>query len=196
MKKLDSALKAIDDYNSQDLTLFSVNGEKVPQEYFFSVKVYEWVQKLTPGASEELLLAARAHHIGRWEIPREEYPEGRTGYLNWRKRLGELHAARADEILERLGYTDSERNRVKELIQKKRLKTDREAQTLENALCLVFLQYQYEDFRQKHSFEKMVRILKKSWLKMDEQGREEALKLSYSDDGLALIQQALNSVKQ
>src|SRR5690606_3111533 len=191
MKKMEAALSAIDGYNKQDLILFSVNGKQVPQRYFFSVKVFEWVNKLAPHASEEHLLASRAHHIGRWEIPREQYPDGRAGYLSWRRHLGELHAEKAGEILEKAGYSDAECARVKELIQKKRLKTDPEAQLLENALCRVFLEYQHEDFRQKHSKEKMIRILRKTLLKMDEQGRKEALELSYTPDGLALIQEAL-----
>ncbi|QEC53394.1 uncharacterized protein DUF4202 [Anseongella ginsenosidimutans] len=191
MNKLETAVGAIDRYNRQDPVLFQWNGESWPQEYFFSLRVCEWIERLSPDAGEELLLAARAHHIGRWEIPRDQYPDGKAGYLNWRKRLAELHAEKAGAILEEAGYLPAQRERVKELILKKQLKSDPEVQLLENALCLVFLQYQYEDFRQKHPKEKVVHILRKSLRKMDGQGREEALKLDYSEQGLVCIREAI-----
>lgn len=191
MNKLETALTAIDRYNRQDPVIFNWNGESWPQEYYLSLRVYEWVKRLAPGAGEELLLAARAHHIGRWEIPRDQYPDGKVGYLNWRKHLAEFHAGKAEDIMKEAGYSLRERERVKELIMKKQLKKDQEVQLLENALCLVFLQYQYEEFRQKHPREKVVHILRKSLRKMDEQGREEALKLDYSEQGLACIREAV-----
>src|SRR3546814_1891528 len=91
--------------------------------------------------------------------------------------LAERHAETTASILREAGYSTSKIERVRQLILKKQLKTDPEVQLLENTLCLVFLQYQYEEFRQKHPQEKVVRILKKSWQKMDARGREEALKL-------------------
>lgn len=192
MEKLLSVLAAIDAYNKLDPTRFSSGGKDWPQEYFFSLKVYEWVQFLAPAASEELLIAARAHHIGRWEIPRENYPAGKSGYLGWRKELALLHGRKTAEIMDRAGYPPASQERVKTLILKKQLKRDEEVQVLENALCLVFLEYQYEDFRHKHSEEKVVRILKKSLLKMDARGREEALRLDYSEQGLACLRKGLD----
>src|SRR3546814_330332 len=150
MGKFETALEAIDRYNRQDPVRFSFRGEDWPQEYFLSLKVQDWIERLQPGAGEELLLAARAHHIGRWEVPRDQYPDGRTGYLNWRKDLAERHAETTASILREAGYSTSKIERVRQLILKKQLKTDPEVQLLENTLCLVFLQYQYEEFRQKH----------------------------------------------
>lgn len=191
MNRFDTAIAAIDRYNQQDPTRFSFHGETWPQEYFLSLKVQDWVGRLAPDAGEELLLAARAHHIGRWEVPRDLYPEGRTGYLNWRRHLAGVHAEKAAGLLEAAGYTSSQIERVKQLIVKKQLKSDPEVQILENALCLVFLQYQYEEFRKTQPHDKMVRILKKSLQKMDTIGRAEALKLEYSGAGRELIQESL-----
>jgi hypothetical protein len=68
---------------------------------------------------------------------------------------------------------------------------------MENALCLVFLEFQFEDFRKKYTDEpeKMVNILRKSLIKMDAHGHNFALRLSYSDDGLSLISLALQALK-
>lgn len=194
MEKLQTAIGLIDRYNRQDPVPFLQNGETWPQEYFLSLKVDGWVRKLAPQASEELLLAARAHHIGRWEVPREQYPDGKAGYLAWRKHLAERHAEKAAEIMREAGYSPEQTERVTQLIMKKQLKRDPEVQILENALCLVFLEFQYEAFRQKHPREKVVHILKKSLQKMDGQGREAALKLDYSEAGLECVKEALKQI--
>lgn len=191
MSKLKTVLAAVDAYNMKDPIGFSIAGKSQPQEYFLSLKVTEWVRYLAPAADEELLIAARAHHIGRWEIPREKYPEGKAGYLNWRNELALFHAEKTAEIMQEADYSPAAQERVKALIMKKQLKKDPEVQVLENALCLVFLQYQYEDFRLKHPEEKVVHILKKSLRKMDDRGKEEALKLDYSEQGLACLRKAL-----
>lgn len=194
MNRLDKAFELFDAYNKQDPRSFTWEGTTAPQEYFFAIKLYEWVLKLDPDASEELLLASRSQHIGRWEIPREDYPEGREPYLKWRKDLALHHAAIADRLMKDAGYDDETSDRVKQIILKKRIKVDADVQTMENALCLVFLQLQYEEFRKKYEQEpeKIINILRKSLLKMDGHGHQFALKLPYSENGLELINEALS----
>ena len=82
-------------------------------------------------------------------------------------------------------------DRVSFLIKKKKLKKDEETQTLEDVICLVFLNFYYEEFLEKHTTEKMITILQKTWQKMSEKGHQAALKLSYSEKALELIQKAL-----
>jgi len=190
MTKLALAYKAFDEYNQKDPHTFVWDGLSYPQEYFLALKLYDWVLKLDPNASEELLLASRSQHIGRWEIPREDYPDGREGYLKWRKELALFHAGKASVIMEETGYTDEQIARVKQIILKQKIKVDAEVQTMENALCLVFLEFQYEDFCSKHPAEKVINILKKSLLKMDKQGHQFALALNYSEMGLSYIRSA------
>ncbi|MDI9882473.1 DUF4202 domain-containing protein [Flectobacillus longus] len=191
MEKIRLAFEKFDDYNKQDPNSFEWNGEIYPQEYFMALKCSDWVLKLDPQASEELQLASRSQHIGRWSIPRNTYPEGKVGYLTWRKDLGKFHAETAAKILEEVGYEEPVIERVKQIITKQKIKQDADVQTIENALCLVFLEFQYESFFQKHDDEKMVEIIRKSLLKMDAHGHRFALQLSYSEKGLALIQKAL-----
>lgn len=198
MNKLETAFQLFDNYNKQDPRLFAWDNVSYPQEYFFAIKLYEWVLKLDPEADEELLLASRSQHIGRWEIPREDYPEGRDGYLKWRKDLGLRHAAIAAGLMQQAGYAAGQIDRVKQIILKQRIKVDTDVQTMENALCLVFLEIQYEDFRQKYKQEpeKMINILRKSLLKMDAHGHSFALTLPYTDGGLELIQKAVDSISK
>jgi DNA-binding FadR family transcriptional regulator len=62
---------------------------------------------------------------------------------------------------------------------------------LEDALCLVFLEFQFADLAAKTTDDKMINALKKSWEKMTDAARAEALKLNYGEREKALIQKAL-----
>lgn len=190
MEKREQAFVRFDAYNKHDPRTISWQGETYPEEYFLALKLHKWVVALQPAASEALLLASRCQHIGRWEIPRAAYPDGREGYLRWRKELALHHAERATEILHQVGYDTEVTERVQQIILKKRIKVDADVQVMENALCLVFLEYQYEDFHPRYP-DKIVDILRKSLLKMDAAGHQEALKLPYSETGLRYIRSAL-----
>jgi len=191
--KIEKAFELFDAYNKQDPTKLTWEGETYPAEYFYAVKLYDWVLKLKPEASEVLRLAARSQHIGRWEIPRDSYPMNKAGYLNWRTNLGKYHAKKAGELMAQAGYPDADIEHVSKIITKQGIKLDDEVQTIEDALCLVFLEYQYDDFILKHDEDKLIRIIQKTWNKMSEAGHQEALKLKYSEQGLSLIQKALSS---
>lgn len=198
MNKLDIAFQLFDDYNKQDPRSFTWEGITYPQEYFFALKLYEWVLKLNPNADEELLLASRSQHIGRWEIPREDYPEGREAYLKWRRDMAQHHAHIVAGLMIKAGYSEQQIERVKQIILKQRIKVDADVQTMENAVCLVFLEFQYEDFRKRYENdpEKMIDILRKSLLKMDAYGHGFALQLPYSAGGLELVQQAVERIQK
>jgi hypothetical protein len=193
MNKLDTAFQLFDDYNKRDPRSFIWDNVSYPQEYFFAIKLYEWVLNINADADEELLLASRSQHIGRWEIPRESYADGREAYLKWRKDLAQHHAAITERLLIQAGYDTQQIDRVKQIILKQRLKVDADVQTIENALCLVFLQFQYEDFRKKYENdpEKIINILRKSLIKMDATGHQFALTLPYTPHGFDLIEQAI-----
>ncbi|MGV3704567.1 MAG: DUF4202 domain-containing protein [Arcticibacter sp.] len=193
MTRLEQAFELFDEYNKQCPEQITWNDQIYPAEYFYAVELYNWVKKLQPDANEFLLLASRSQHIGRWEIARTQYPEGRTGYLNWRSDLGKFHAAKAGELLEQAGYSAEEIERVQQIIRKQRLKLDADVQVIENALCLVFLEFQFDDLISKLSEEKMINVLRKTWKKMSEEGHNAALKLQYSPLASELISKALQA---
>ncbi|TDS12300.1 DUF4202 domain-containing protein [Sphingobacterium paludis] len=192
-EKLQLAFEHFDAYNKRDPQTFAWQGKSYPQEYFLAMKLWEWVNKLDPQASEPLQLASRCQHIGRWESPRNNYPMDRAGYLLWRKELAEHHAAVARAIVEKVGFNEGIIVDMEQIVMKKKIKVNPDVQTMENALCLVFLEFQYEDFFPKHP-DKIVTILQKSLLKMDAHGHSFALQLPYSEAGLAHIQAALDQL--
>lgn len=192
--RLQQTLRRFDDYNAADPNAFSWEGRSCPQERFLALKLHEWVMTLAPDAPEPLVLASRCQHIGRWEIARASYPEGRIGYLTWRKALARHHASIAQDIMKDAGYPQDVCDRVAAILMKQGIKQDPDVQVMENALCLVFLQYQYETFHPAHE-EKIVEILRKSLLKMDDAGHRQALTLPYSAKGLDYIRQALAALE-
>lgn len=167
------------------------NNQNVPKELLYAQRMSAVLEVFCPDASESLQLAARAQHIERWKSPRTDFPEGRSGYKKWRSQLSLFHAQRAAEIMREHGYGDDDIDRVKFLVQKRQLKRDNETQTLEDVICLVFLQFYLNDFAAKHSEEKLVDILQKTWKKMSPKGHETALKLPYSEEMANLLKKNL-----
>lgn len=189
--KFEEAIRLIDARNSEDPNKESENGKSFPKELLYSRRMSQHLEKFEPNAPEELKIAARAQHICRWKVDRSEYPSNRVGYLKWRNELKKLHASLTAEILEEVGYNKEFIERVKFLIQKKKIKKDEDSQTLEDVICLVFLEYYLKDFAAKHEDEKIVDIIKKTWAKMSEKGHKAALQLPLDARSKTLVQQAL-----
>jgi len=186
--QFEAAIRRFDAENARDPNL--ENGQ--PRELLYAHRLTGWVLQLCPDASEELRLAARCQHIRRWEIPRDSYPMTRASYLKWRADLKIFHAQKAGEILRETGYDETVIRRVQDLNLKKNFPADPESRVLEDALCLVFLQFQLADLAGKTDEDKTINALRKSWAKMSGAGRAEALKLDFGPREKNLLQRALN----
>jgi hypothetical protein len=189
--RFDEAIRRFEAANSADPNHELVDGVPLPRELLYARRLTDWVLRLRPDASEALRLAARCQHLRRWESPRDRYPLDRAGYLRWRADLKRFHAEQSGAILREVGYDEVLIRRVQALNLKQDLGKDPDCQVLEDALCLVFLQYQFADLAAKTDDEKMINALKKSWAKMSEQARAEALKLNYGERESLLIKAAL-----
>ena len=189
--RFETTIALIDKKNSEDINTYQVSGLDYPKELLYSQRMSRKLLQFNPNASRALQIAARAQHICRWKIARDEYPMDRVGYLKWRETLKKMHAELTAEILNQVGYDTQFIDRVSLLINKKLIKKNEESQALEDTICLVFLDYYFEEFAAKHDDEKVVDILKKTWVKMSGKGHEAALKLNFSDKSLALIKQAI-----
>jgi hypothetical protein len=191
MTPFQNASLWIDAENAQDPNSEIYQSNSFPKELLYSNRMYERLMDFHPNASEEVQIASKAQHICRWKMPRESYPMDRVGYLKWREELKKFHAQTTAEILEKAGYSQEFIDRVSFLIEKKLLKKDEETQLLEDVICLVFLEYYFDAFVQKHDREKMKNIILKTWNKMSEAGHQEALKINFSEANLQLIKEAL-----
>ncbi|MGB1547611.1 MAG: DUF4202 domain-containing protein [Alphaproteobacteria bacterium] len=191
--RFETAIDAIDTANAEDPNTDLYEGREFPKELLYAIRMTEWLERFKPEASEALRLAARAQHIRRWEIPRSGYPQGRIGYLKWRTDLKHFHAELAEKILRDAGYEDALIERVQALIRKERLKQDKEAQALEDVICLVFLENYFADFSEKHDAAKIIEIVQKTWKKMSPAARKMALRLELAPEARALIEKAIQS---
>ena len=191
MTPFQKASAWIDAENAQDPNSEIYQSNSYPKELLYSNRMYERLMDFYPNASEAVQIASKAQHICRWKMPRESYPMDRVGYLKWREDLKKFHAQTTAEILEKTGYSQEFIARVSFLIEKKLLKKDEETQLLEDVICLVFLEYYFDAFVQKHDREKMKNIILKTWNKMSENGHQEALKINFSEANLQLIKEAL-----
>ncbi|HEV7887836.1 MAG TPA: DUF4202 domain-containing protein [Acidimicrobiales bacterium] len=191
-----AAFAAIDQANADD---------PAGKELDHADKAVAWVRRLRgegaggadgAGVPEALLLAARAHHVRRWEIPRASYPEGRAGYLKWKRDLQQHHADVLAPLLRGAGYDADMVERVQAIVKKRGLagaSPDPDVQTLEDALCLVFLETQFAELAARLDDDKMVDILAKSLRKMSPDGRAAALEFEpgLSDHERSLLTAAL-----
>ena len=176
--RFNHAITLFDDLNSKDPNLEIFNGKKRPKELLYAERISEMLHKYVPNPSETLQLAARCQHIQRWKIKRDKFPLTKSGYYQWRKNLNKLHASTAYAILCKVGYEEDVINHVLHLVKKERLKSDNEAQTLEDVIVLVFIESYLEEFIRNHSnFDesKIMDIVCKSLHKMTVKGRQAVL---------------------
>ena len=192
-RRFEAALRRFDEENARDPNTETADGVVQPREWLYARRLSDWVVRLCPDASEPLRLAARCQHLCRWEIPRSSYPMTRAGYLQWRANLKKFHAQKAGDILRELGYPEAVVRCVQDLNLKKHFPDDPETRVLEDALCLVFLEYQLADLAVKTAEDKTINALQKSWQKMTPAGRAEALKLNYGPREKVLLERALKS---
>lgn len=191
--QFQQAIERFDAANRDDPNRETFEGKEYPKELLYAERMSKWLGRIAPEASEALRLAARAQHICRWKIPRTDFSEDRTGYLRWRTELSKFHAETVGKILTDVGYDAATIERVRQLLRKKALKKDPETQTLEDVICLVFLEGYFTDFARKHDEGKLINIIQKTWAKMSARGQEVALQLDLSPDDRALIEKALST---
>ena len=190
-----NVITAIDAANGRDPNRIAVEGGSEPAELVYGRRMNAALARIAPEASWHLRIAVRGQHIERWTSPRKNYPDGRVGYLRWRKDLMEFHARRVGEIMAAEGFGADDIARVGSLVRKERLKSDAEAQTLEDVACIVFLEHYLDDFMRKTDDDKLAGILAKTWNKMSPRGHEHALKLALPARVPDLLQRGLAQLR-
>lgn len=174
--RLARALALIDTANAADPKGEAlVYGQRMTQE----------LARLFPGASEVLQVAARGQHVERWLLPRSDYPEGKAGYLEWRREQGRRHGARVAGIMAEVGFPAEDCDRVGVLLRKEGLKRDPDVQALEDVICFVFLKWHFADFAAERGPESTLDIVRKTARKMSEDGRKRVLQEFALPDALA-----------
>lgn len=175
--KLSSVLNAIDVANRADPKIEPDDaGIDQPEAYLYGVRMTSELDRLFGDkASDVLRIAARGQHIERWLLKRVDYPEGRAGYLQWRRDQGRNHGARLAALMRDAGYGEDACDRVGVLLRKEGIKRDVEVQQLEDVICFTFLKWYFGPFADKHPEEKVLDIVGKTARKMSGAARARVL---------------------
>ncbi len=171
----ESAIAAIDAANVADPNLEPDGERRVPAALLYGHRMSEECARLFPEASEVLRIAARGQHIERWTLPRSDFPEGREGYLAWRREQARRHAERVAGIMADSGYGPEECARVGTILRKERIKRDAEVQQLEDVICFVFLRWYMGPFAEGRDLDDLRRIVSKTARKMSDAARQKAI---------------------
>ena len=186
------AAEAIDAANSADPTSVVVRGVEQPLALAHGRLAAEWIERLVPDADEAVLLAARAHHLRRWEVGRSSYPEGRWGYLRWRRDQKDRHARDVEAILTSAGYGPDAVGPVQSLLRREHVSTDPRAQAVEDAACLVFIETQLDDMIGRLDHARLIEVVRKTARKMSPAALDAVGELTLSDAAKALLADALS----
>ncbi len=171
MNRLQRVLEAIDSANAGDPD----RSEGAPAALLYGQRMSAELERLFPQASDVLRIAARGQHIERWTLARRDYPEGREGYLAWRRDLARHHAARVGEIMAAEGYSDEEIAQVGRMLRKEGIKRDAQVQALEDVICFTFLKWYFTPFSETQEPDKLERIVARTARKMSPAARARVL---------------------
>lgn len=168
---LERAFALIDAANAADPTVEDATSAALLYGQRMSVEL----DRLFPEASDVLRIAARGQHVERWLLPRADFPDGREGYLAWRREQARRHAVRISGMMAEAGYDIDMQDRVGVLLRKEGIKRDAEVQALEDVICFVFLRWYFQPFAEKHAPDAVLKIVEKTARKMSDTGRARAL---------------------
>ncbi|MCV2889007.1 DUF4202 domain-containing protein [Ruegeria aquimaris] len=169
--RLQTVLAAIDAANSADPRM----DEGRPEALLYGERMSAELGRLFPEASEPLRIAARGQHVERWKLARATYPEGRAGYLAWRRAQAVHHAEVVSALMRDAGYDPEDIEIAGRMLRKEGIKRDPQVQALEDVICFVFLKWYFAPFAAKHSAEKVLDIVVKTARKMSADARARVL---------------------
>lgn len=188
---LQAVLDALDAVHALDPVRIHRDGHDVAAELDYACRMTAWLERLDADAPPALRMAVRAQHLRRWQIPRAAYPRDRAGYLRWRAELARLAAEELAALMRTHGWDDETIADAVRHVRKQDLRRDAGTQLLEDVACLVFLEGEFATFAPTVDDDKMIDILRKSWAKMSERARAEALGLAIDPHLRRLVERAL-----
>ena len=188
--RFHAAVAAIDAANAADPTQVEVRGKTVALALIHGRLASQWIEELVGDPDETLMIAARAHHLRRWELSRDSYPVGRAGYLRWRRDQKARHARDVAEILEPCGYEPAEIEQVQRLIRREAIDG---SQDIEDAACLVFIETQLASIAERMDHDLLIDVIRKSAQKMSARGLDLVGAIPLGATEKSLLREALDN---
>ena len=171
MTQRQQVFAAIDAANAADPRL--EDGQ--PVELLYGQRMTAEQERLYPDAPDALAIACRGQHIERWLLPRKDFPEGREGYLTWRREQGRRHAERVMGLMRGAGYPDDQVDHAGRMLRKEGIKRDPAVQALEDVACFTFIRHYLGDFATTQDPDALLVIVQKTARKMSPAARRRAL---------------------
>ncbi|MDN3555771.1 DUF4202 domain-containing protein [Halomonas maura] len=187
----DQTLAALDALHAEDPRRVTVDGESLPMELWHAGRMSAWLEQLEASPDELVRLAVRGQHLQRWQVPRGDYPEGRVGYLTWRRDQGKRAGETTAGLMREAGYPEEAAEQVARMIRKQGLGREAGTQAVEDCACLVFLENYFADFSKQIDHDHLIRIVQMTWKKMSPQAHGLALELPMTAEARALVEEAL-----
>ena len=188
-QRFAAAVAAIDAANSADPGAVEVRGAGPrPLALVHGELAAEWVGVLSPDAGELVSLAARAHHLRRWELPRTQYAAGRAGYLQWKRDQRKRHAGDIGALLAGVGYEPDDIVQVQAMV----LRQGPGGQLVEDAACLVFIETQLAAVATQLDRDHLLDVIRKTANKMSPAALAAVSSMPLGEVERSLLVEALN----
>lgn len=188
-QRFAAAVAAIDAANSADQGAVEVRGAGPrPLALVHGELAAEWVGVLSPDAGELVSLAARAHHLRRWELPRTQYAAGRAGYLQWKRDQRKRHAGDVGALLAGVGYEPDDIVQVQAMV----LRQGPGGQLVEDAACLVFIETQLAAVATQLDRDHLLDVIRKTASKMSPAALAAVSSMPLGEVERSLLVEALN----
>ncbi len=165
---------------------------ELPYQLAEAAALQYYIEKLEPAPSIALQLAAHCQHLRRFSYPRNAFPEGRIGYLAWRRDASRRSAAEAAEILDSIALPPDVILQVTSIVTKTDRTHNPDVQTMQDALGLSFLRLDAPTFCAKHTEAEVQRILQRTWLKTSSRARALAVEEPFAEPVRAWLKRIEN----
>ncbi|KAF8072415.1 hypothetical protein HT031_000074 [Scenedesmus sp. PABB004] len=215
--QLDKALALIDAGNAEDPTKVQVDGESVPYRLAYSRWLSEWVLRLDPKASDELLILARGRSIQSWklaDIKRDDYAPNTPGQRQWEVDRKKWLANRLLEAVKEAGYGEETCGLIEDVMLSRSLPDPRDIrkydllgplgmvnfrtlravvmlQTLADADALLFLDKNFAEMFNRMPADEVAAVCKRELSRLSQNGIITVLRQRWSPVQQRLLQRAL-----
>jgi hypothetical protein len=191
---IDNAIRQFAAIGNSDPRRITWDGVELPRQLGESACLWQYIQQLSPSPSAALQLSAHCQHLRRFAYSRQAFAAGRDGYLAWRTDAAHQSADESASIMRQCGIDEALVEQVVAILTKQDRRHRADVQTMEDALCLSFLRLDALEFAGKHEQSEVLKILRRTWLKMSSAGHSLAQTESYPEPlGHILIELASES---
>lgn len=215
--QLKRCIAAIDALNEKDPTKVPHEGDRVPYRLLYSSWLSDWVQRLDPGAPDELYILARGKSVESWrlsEIKRDDYSPNTAGQKQWEADRRAWMANRLKGIMQDAGYPEASCKLVEDFMLNRDLPDPRDVrlydlqglygsvnnrllelllmqQTLRDAEALVFLERSFPRMFQELPADEVLPAVRRELAGMSRGGIATALQLKWTPLQEKLLRRAL-----